>query len=244
VNIPVQLYPATQSKDLSFTSLHRECLTPLKRPYFCPKHGVQVSQEDIVKGYEYGKGKYVVITEEDLAEIPTVKGKSIDVVGFVRAEDVDAMLQESSYYLGPAEGSEKPFALLRRALEATGRAVLGKVPLWRKMHPALIGVRGQHLVLALMFYPDEVRDPPIPAGTDKVQLSDAELNLAVNLVEAMAVPFDLSGFKDEYRDELLRLVEAKLAGKAMVEASEAPKRETPADLMAALKASLEAVKKG
>ncbi len=244
VNIPVQIYTATQSKDLSFTSLHRSCLTSLKRPYFCPKDNVQVAQEEIVKGYEYSKGKYVVVTEEDLEEVPVAKGKALEVVGFVPADEVDPLHQESSYYLLPLEGSEKPFELLRRALVETGRMVLGQVPLWKKMHPVLMWPKDEVLVLSILFYPDEVKvAPPIPRTTS-VQVTEPELALAKNLVEAMAVPFDLSRFHDEYREQLIRVVEARMAGQSIAAAVEPAKRETPADLMTALRASLEAVQKG
>lgn len=243
VNIPVQIFTATQSKDLSFTSLHASCLTPLKRPYFCPKEQVQVGQEDIVKGFEYSKGKYVVVTDEDLAEVPMARGKAIDVVGFVKADEVDLIFEEGSYYLAPGEGSEKAYELLRRALEGSGRWVLGQVPLWRKMHTILIRPRDRHLVLVLLYYPDEVREvPPIP-GASQVQVSEAEVTLALNLVEAMGLPFDLSRFRDEYREQLMRVIDARLAGRAVVEPAPPAAQETPGDLMAALRATLEAVKK-
>lgn len=244
MNIPVQIYTATQSKDLSFTSLHSTCMTPLKRPYFCPKDNVQVAQEEIVKGYEYSKGKFVVVTEEDLAEVPMAKGKAIDVVGFVKAEEVDPLYQEGSYYLLPVEGADKAFELLRRVLVESGRVVLGQVPLWKKMHPVLLRPTQEHFVLAILFYPDEVKVPPPIPRTAPIHIAEAEIDLARTLVEAMAVPFDLSRFHDEYREQLVRVVEARMAGQAIVETVEPAKRETPGDLMAALKATLEAVKQG
>lgn len=242
VNIPVQIFTATQSKDLSFKSLHKSCLTPLKRPYFCPKDSVQVAAEDIVKGYEYSKGKFVVVTDEDLEEVPLAKGKAIDVVGFVKQAEFDALFQEASYYLLPEAGSEKAFELLRRVLLETERLVLGQVPLWKKMHPVVLRPDSEALILSILLFPDEVKEAPPAPRTTKIDISEPEIQLARNLVEAMAIPFDLSRFHDEYREQLIRVVEARMAGQA-ISIPEPAKRETPADLMAALKATLEAVQK-
>lgn len=242
VNIPVKLFSATQRKDVSFRSLHSKCNTPLKRPFYCPTCEVQVPQSEISKGYEYTKGHFVVLTEEELQQVPLESSKTLEVQGFVDREEVDPLLYESSYYLGPTEGSVKPFELFRQALELTNKVAVAQAAIWGKEQAVTIRPRGRHLVLSTLYYADEVREPPELPAVEAVAISDAELDLAVNLIQALAVPFDIGRYKDHYREALMEVIKAKVEGRK-VEVPAVGKRETPEDLMAALKASLESVKK-
>lgn len=242
VNIPVKLFVATQRKGISFRSLHTTCHTPLKRPYYCPTCEEQVAYGDIVKGYEVSKGNFVLLEEEDFENVPVESSKALDVRGFVAREEVDPLYHDSSYYLAPAETAGKPFALLREALELTNKVAVAQASIWKKEQVVTLRPRGDHLVLSTLFYEDEVRDPPELPAEKPAEISDPERDLAVNLIESQAMSFDMSEFQDRYREALLAIIEAKAEGRE-VEAPEIPERETPEDLMAALKASLEAVEK-
>jgi DNA end-binding protein Ku len=241
VNIPVKLFVATQRRDLTFRSLHAKCNTPLRRPYYCPSCGEQVPQSDISKGYEYAKGQFVILAEDDLRKVAVESSKTLEVQGFVDREEVDPLLYESSYYLGPTDNSVKPFELFRQALEFTNKVAVAQATIWKKEQVVTMRPRGRHLVLSTLYYPDEVREPPeIPAA--EVTVSKGELDLALSLIQGLSIPFDIEGYKDRYREALLEVIKAKVEGRK-VEAPAVEKRETPEDLMAALKASLESVKK-
>lgn len=242
VNIPVQLFVATQRKDVSFRSLHATCNTPLRRPYYCPTCEGQVAYEEIVKGYEVAKNQYVLLTDEDFEKVPLETSKALEVKGFVDREEVDSLLHDASYYLAPSETSRKPFELFRQALELTNKVAVAQAAIWKKEQVVTLRPRGEHLVLSTLHYGDEVREPPeLPAGMP-VKVSEAEVELAVNLIKALTVPFDMGQFQDRYREALLTIIEAKAEGRE-VAAPEVRERETPEDLMAALKASLQAIER-
>ena len=132
VNIPVKLFGATESKDLSFTTLHASCMTALRRPYVCPKDNVPVESKDMVKGYEYAKGQYAILTDKDFDSIPLEASRALEVAGFVEAQDISPILRERNYYLGPEEISLKPFELFRQALMRTGKVAIARAVLWKK----------------------------------------------------------------------------------------------------------------
>src|SRR3972149_9376304 len=132
VNIPVKLYAATESKDLSFTTLHASCMAALRRPYLCPKDNVPVESRGMVKGYEFAKGQYVILTDEDFDKIPLEASKALEVAGFVEAEEISPLLRERNYYLGPEAISLKPFELFREALLRTGKVAIARAVLWKK----------------------------------------------------------------------------------------------------------------
>ncbi len=242
VNIPVKLFTASQRRDIAFRSLHAECGTLLKRPYYCPVCEVQVEYKDLQKGYEYTKGRYVVLTEEDFDKVPLESSKALDVKGFVEREEVDPLLHDSSYYLAPAETATKAFELFRQALELTNKVALAKAAIWKKERVVTVRPRGKVLVLSALYYEDEIRPPPEVPEEKPVEVSKAEVNLAVDLIKAQTISFDMDQFKDDYREALLKVIEAKIEGKE-VEAPVVVARETPEDLMTALKASLESIKK-
>src|SRR5438445_10534068 len=145
VNIPVKLYGATEAKDLSFTTLHATCMTALKRPYICPKDNVPVDSKEMVKGYEYAKGQYVILRDEDFEKIPLEATKALEVAGFVDATEISPLSRERNYYPGPGEISLKPFELFRQALIGTGRAALARAVLWQTDQPVGISPLGGSL---------------------------------------------------------------------------------------------------
>ena len=242
VNIPVKVYGAAEERDLRFTTLHATCRTPLKRPYTCPSCNTPVEQKDMVKGYEYGKGNFVLLTEEEMDAVPVETGKAVQVLGFVGAEEIGPLYLDKSYYLGPEEASVKPFELLRQALTRTGKVAVAQATLWKKEHLVALRPVGGGIVLTLLFYADEVKEaPPIPQ-TRPLVIGDEELDLAMELVNKLTMEFDAGKYKDRYREALLSMIEAKVEGKEIT----VPPAVTAAptqDLMAALRASLEAVKK-
>ena len=241
VNIPVKLFAASETKDLSFTTLHAECKTPLKRPYVCPTHNAPVEPKGMVKGYEFSKGQFVLITEEELDNVPVETGKAIEVSGFVEAEDISPLLRERNYYLAPVELSVKPFELFRQALLRTGKVAVARAILWKKEQLVTIGPQDGGLVLTTLLYQDELKGPPDIPATQPVVVTDDELNLALQLVQALAMEFDLARFKDRYRDALVQLIQAKVEGKEIPVVTR-PEAKPTQDLMAALKASLAATK--
>ncbi|MEE9592629.1 MAG: Ku protein [Thermoplasmata archaeon] len=242
VNIPVKLFVATMRKAVSFRSLHPKCGQPLKRPYFCPTDEEQVAFKEVVKGYAYTKDKYVVLTDEDFEKVPLKSSKALEVMGFVEREEVDPLLQDSSYYLGPTELSVKPFELFRQALDLTNKVALAQAAIWKKEQVVSLRPRGEELVMSTLFYEDEVRPPPVIPTAESVELSEAEVNLALELIKAQVIPYDMSQYTDHYREALLEVIKAKVEGRE-VEAPVVETQETPEDLMAALKASLQAVEK-
>ncbi|MGI0149517.1 MAG: Ku protein [Thermoplasmata archaeon] len=241
VNIPVRLYPATESKDLSFTTLHASCMTALKRPYICPKDNVPVDSKEMVKGYEYAKGQYAILTDKDFDAVPLESSKALDVAGFVDAGEITPILRERNYYLGPEEISLKPFELFRQALLRTDKVAIARAVLWKKEQLVAINPLNGGLVLTTLMYQDEVKPPPEIPATHPVVISDAEIELALQLIQALTMEFDPSKFKDRYRDALMQVIQAKVEGKELPAVTRVESKPTQ-DLMAALKASLQAAK--
>jgi len=241
VNIPVKLFAATESKDVSFTTLHASCMTPLKRPYVCPKDNVPVESKDMVKGYEFSKAQYVVVRDEDFDRIPLEASKALEVAGFVDAEEISPLFYERNYYLAPDEISVKPFELFRQALLRTGKVAIARAVLWKKEQLVAIRPRDGGVVLTTLMYQDEVKPPPEIPATKPVVISDEEVDLALQLIKALTMEFDPSKFRDRYRDALMEMITAKVEGKELPTIVR-PEAKPTVDLMAALKASLEAAK--
>ena len=241
VNIPVRLYGATESKDLSFTTLHATCMTALKRPYICPKDNVPVDSKEMVKGYEYAKGQYVILRDEDFESIPLEATKALEVAGFIDADEISPLLRERNYYLGPEEISLKPFELFRQALIRTGKVAIARAVLWKKEQLVSLSPYDGGIVLTTLMYQDEVKQPPEIPATKPVVISEDEINLALQLIKALGMEPDLTKFTDRYRDALMTLIQAKVEGKELPTVTKVEAKPTQ-DLMAALKASLAATK--
>lgn len=243
VNIPVRLYAATEKQDIKFRYLHRECLTPIEYEKRCPTCKREVSAEEIVWGYEYEKGRFVVLNEEDFERLPLHTTKTIDILDFVALNEVDPAFFDRTYYLEPAEGGAKAYQLLLKAMEQTGRVAIAKVALRSKESLAAIRAREGALVLATMFYANELRSAQgLNLGADTVKLSDKELEMAVHLVEELTTSFTPEKYSSDYRTALSELIAAKVAGAEVKEVRPAARTEV-VDLMEALRASLSEVKK-
>lgn len=242
VNIPVKLYTATETKDISFTTLHATCRSPLKRPYMCPVDNVPVESKEMVKGYPVGKAQYVTLTDDEIEGVRVESSQHVNVVGFAEANEIGPLFYESSYYLGPLETSVKPWELFRQALLRTGKVALAQATLWRKEHLVAIRPVDSALVLTILYYADEVKSPPEIPATKPITITEDEMELAINLVTALATDFDPGRYKDRYREALLQMIEAKIEGKTIEVSPAAEPRETQ-DLMAALRASVAAAKK-
>ena len=246
VAIPVRLYLATESSSkVSFNLLCPEHRSRIKNKRWCVEGDHEVAWGDVVRGYEYEKGSYVELDDDDLAKLPLRSSKAIDIAGFIKDEELPGELYyQSAYYLEPEKSAEKPYALLKQTLDKTGRVAIAKFAL--RDRERLVSVRPHDgaLVMNTLHWPDEIRateDLDIP---EDVKVSPAELKMAENLVNMMATEFDPSEFKDEYKQAVLKLVEAKVEKRQIIEAPEPEAETTVVDLMSALKASVEKAKKG
>lgn len=242
VNIPVKLYGATHRKDLEFHLLHKKCSTPLHYERYCTTCKTDVAWEDTVHGYEYEKGKFVVITEEEMEHIPVRTSKSIDILRFVDPQDIDPLYYDRSYYLEPVEGGERAYALLRETMKASNRIAFAKITFKEKEHVAIIRLYHDTLMLQTLFYSEEIVKPETLNIPKKIALDPKELSLAQELVRHFTGRFNIEAYHDEYRESLMELIKAKIAGK---EIKVAPKREVEkvVSLMDALKKSLEKKRK-
>jgi DNA end-binding protein Ku len=245
VSIPVKLYTATEEKDVSFHQVHREDGGRIRYKRVCQLDGDEVQYSDIAKGFELPSGETVVLTDEDLAELPLATSRVVDVLSFVPLEQVDPIYFAKSYYLEPDKTATKPYLLLRDALERSDSVALVKVAIRTRESLATLRVRDGVLVLETMIWPDEVREPDFGFLDDDVQIRPQELAMAQSLIESMSGDFDPSQYHDEYRDALLQVIEAKVEGREVIEQpTEQEDTGSVVDLMAALRASVAAAKKG
>lgn len=237
VNVPVKMFVATQDKDVRFRALHKPCHTPIQYRKFCPNCQQEVEADELVKAYEYEKGRFVILEEEELDALAISQTRSIDIIDFVDLAEIDPIYFYKSYYLGVGDTGQKAYWLLRRAMEQTGKIAIAKVVLRDRQHLAAVRVLPECLSLALMFYPDEIRSAAVLLPEQEVTLQERELQMATQLIESLTSPFQPEKYTDEYREELLKVIEAKIAGQAVA----VPERQQPGkviDLMEALQASL------
>lgn len=245
VMIPVKLYTATETKDIAFRQVHREDGGRIRFRRFCTIDDQEVPYEDIAKGYELPDGQIVILTEEDMADLPLPTTKSIEVVQFCPAEQLDPILFNRSYYLEPEAAGARAYSLLREALEQSGKIAVAQVALRQRESLAILRARDGVLVLETLLWPDEVRVPDFPFLTDTIDVRPQELRMAESLIESMTLDFDPDEYHDSYREALQELVEAKVEGREVVQVPEAgPGEEEPSSLADALRASLEAAKSG
>ena len=245
VTIPVKLYSATEEKDVSFHQVRRSDGSRVKYKRVAAEDGEEVAYGDIAKGYELPSGETVVLTDEDFTGLPLATSRAIDVLQFVPLEQVDPIYFAKSYYLEPDKSGVKPYVLLRDALEQSGRVALVKVALRNRESLATLRVRDGVFVLETMLWPDEVRRPDFAFLEEQVEVRSQELAMAGSLIETLSGEFDPSAYKDSYREALEAVIEAKIAGREVVQPSDTqPTVGTVVDLMAALRASVEAAKKG
>ena len=244
VSIPVRLYAATESHDVRFHLLHKGCGERLKNLRWCPVHEKAIAWEDIERGFEYTKGKYVPVTEEELDRLPVKTVHSVEISDFVKLEEVDPIYFDRAYYLAPDETGAKAFLLLRKALEETGRAAVAKVAIRDKENLCLVRPYEDVLTMETMFYANEIRSArelEHAAGREQT-VSSKELQMAVSLIENLSDRFEIEKYEDDYQRALKKLLDAKLKGKALPQAPEARGPEV-VDLMEALRASIEATRR-
>ena len=240
VSVPVRMFTATESKELRFHFLHKDDLAPIGYDKVRKDTGEHVDPDEIIRGFEVEKGRFVPLEDEDIDRLDIELTRSIDICDFVSLEEIDPIYFRKAYYLLPDEGAEKPYLLLVRALEETGKVGIAKVVIRNKQHLACLRSWEDKLLLETMYYADEVRRPE--AVKISGELRKPEVDMAKSLVDNLTEPFDPSKYDDTYRKELLDLLRAKAKGKKLPE----PQEEEPAevvDLMAALRESVEKTKR-
>ena len=240
VNIPVELRTAVRADHISFRFLHKEDLSPVKYERVCAADGETVPWNEIVKGYEYEKGKYVVMTDKDFKAAAIEGSKTIDILDFVKEEEIDPRYFETPYFLVPAKGAEKSYALLREAIRKSGAVGIGKVIIRQHQHLAGIKVVDEALILEIMRFSNELVSADEYTFPRRDNVRPQELKMAEQLVENLAEPFDPSRYTDDYRSNLMKIIKAKMKGKK-VKLEEPEEREETGvlDLMAKLRASLD-----
>ncbi|HUR13500.1 MAG TPA: Ku protein [Mycobacteriales bacterium] len=243
VTIPVKLYSATEEKDVTFHQVRRSDGSRIKYKRVAAADGEEVQYGDIAKGFELPTGETVVLTDEDFKDLPLTTSRAIDVLQFVPLEEVDPIYFAKSYYLEPEKAGAKPYVLLREALERSGRVAVVKVALRNRESLATLRVREGVFVLETMLWPDEVRTPDFGFLDDDVEVREQELAMAGSLIETLSGEFDPAQYTDSYREALQAVIDAKVEGREVVQPEGAqPTTGTVVDLMAALRASVDAAK--
>jgi DNA end-binding protein Ku len=244
VNIPIALGVATQRSDPKFRTLDAESGQPIRQQMVSSaREDAVVERTETVKGYEVGKGQFVVVTDEELESVAVERRRTIDIISFIDIDEVDPVYYDRTYYVMPQETANKPYALLLEALKETGKAAVGKLVLSSKEHLVLLRPSGDALAIELLFYPEDVRPKDeIEDIVHDTKVAKPELDMAKQLVESLSRPFEPGEFENEHKRDLMALIEKKLAGEEIQVAPEPEQREPVPDLMAALQASLEQTK--
>ncbi len=243
VNIPIKMYSATERKQISFNQLHASCKTPVQYRKYCPACQIEVGPDEIVRGYEYEKGRYVVLRDEDFELLPGENTKTVDILDFVNLSEIDPVYYDKTYYLEPNPGGEKAYALLKTAMQETGKIAIARVMIRSKSALACIRVLGELLAIETMYFPDEIRSAEtLTTQIKKPELHPNEISMAKSLIENLSSHFQPEKYSDEYRAKLMEVIQAKIAGEE-VAIPTAPETAKVIDLMEALRASLEATEK-
>ena len=240
VNIPIELHTAVRDTRPHFRMLHASDKSPVRFERVCIRDGHPVAWDDLVKGYEYQKGRFVILTKEDFQHAALEKSRTVDVRNFVKGDEIDDRFFETSYYLTPAKGGERAYALLREAIRETGLVGIATIVLREAQHLSALEVKGDAMVLTLMRYAEELVDTSeftFPSASD---VRKPELQMARTLVEHLADTWDPSQYTDEYRANLMKIIKAKMKGtEADLEAPEEPQQTEVVDLMERLRQSLQ-----
>lgn len=244
VNIPIKLHAATEDKDIKLRTLHKDCHSPIKYEKICPVCDVEVKPESIVRGYEYTKGKFIVLEDEDLEKLQKEKEeKAVEMIDFVKMEQIDPIYFNRSYYMSPGDGGGKAYSLLRKALQESKKVGIARIMIRSKEQLAVIRVFENTLVMETIHYPDEVRaGEDVPNIPQEANVTKKEIDTAILLIDQLTSEFDPSKYHDEYRSSLLELIEARKEGKKVVTAPDKEPTSNVMDLMAALQASIDRTK--
>jgi DNA end-binding protein Ku len=241
VNIPIKLHSATEDKDIKLRTLHKKCHSPIKYEKVCPVCEEKIANEDLVRAYEYAKGKFVVLEDEDLEQLKKEnEDKAVEIIDFVKINEIDPIFYNRSYYMSPGEGGGKAYALLRRALQESEKVGLAKIIIRSKEQLAVLRVFDNTLVMETIHFPDEVRhagDVPNVPAEDKV--TKKELDTAILLIDQLTTEFQPDKYTDDYRSALIELIDSKRTGQEIVTPVEKEVKSNVTDLMAALQASID-----
>jgi len=241
VSFPVKLYSAARSESISFNQLHKSDNSRVRQVLYCAAEDKPIPRTEIVKGYEYEKDRYVVIEDEEIKKVAPQTAKVMEIQEFVKADAVDPIYLETSYYMAPDEAGEKPYALLFDALKKSGYMGIAKVTMHNREHVVILRPGANGVLLHTMYFSHEIRKVD-EFRTDLSLVKEKELALAQSLVEALAAEFEPDKYKDSYRENLLQMIESKKEGKEIVATPE-PRQEKVVDILEALKASLAVAKK-
>lgn len=237
VSIPVRLYAAARTQRVNLHQLHSVCHTRLRQPLYCPTCKRIVERNEVIKGYEYEDGKYVLIEPDDIKKIAPQSARTMDILGFAKASEIDPVYFDASYFLTPEPEGKKAYELLLRSLEQAHRVGIAKLTMHQREYTVFIRPYDNGLALHTMYFANEVREAPGYGRTDNVKLTPQELKLAEQLVESLSVEFHIQNYHDEFQDRLKALIEARRKGHE-VAAAPIPKRAPVIDIMDALKKSL------
>jgi DNA end-binding protein Ku len=244
LSIPIRLYPAARSERINLHQLHKKCHTRLRQPLYCPTCNRMVERSEVVKGYEYEKGHYVLIENEELKKITPPSGKVMEIQAFVKGSQIDPIYFESSYLALPEKDNPKPYVLLVKALEDSDRVGIAKVTMHQREYTVFIRPRSHGLTIHTMYFVNEIRKVEgYGKITQEIKVRPQEIKLAEQLVESLSEEFKPQQYHDTYQENLKALIEAKREGKTIVE-EEAPKRAPVIDMMEALKRSLQQTEAG
>lgn len=237
ISMPVRLFSGARSSSISFHMLHRDDLQRVKQQLYCPADNRVVERSEIVKGYEYRKDEYVVVEPEEIKKIEPKTAKTMEILEFVKEDEVDPVFFESSYYLMPEEAGRRPYALLTKALEESNYVAIAKLTMHNREYTVFLRPRDGGMMLHTMYYADEVREVE-GFGAPDVELKDAEVKVAHQLIDALADKWDPEKYHDTFQENLKKMIQTKLEGGKITEV-EKPKKLAPVvDLMSALKQSL------
>ena len=236
ISIPMRMSAAARGERISFNQLHKECHSRLKQPLFCPVCNRNVERSEIVKGYEHEKDQYVLFSEEELDKIEPPSARVMEILEFVKLDEMDPLYFDSSYYLAPEDAGVKAYQLLMKGMQESGYGAIAKLTMHQREHIVIIRPGSKGMTLHTMFYSNEIRAAESVA-TDKVELKDQERKLAQQLIESLAAPFDPQKYRDEYMENVKGMIEAKLKGQEVTQAAQ-PHMAPVIDLMEALKKSL------
>ncbi|MGW3966592.1 non-homologous end joining protein Ku [Amycolatopsis sp. NPDC005003] len=245
VSIPIQMYAATENKNVSLRQVHEADGGRIQYKRFCTIDGQEVPYAEIAKGYELPDGEMVVITDAEMAELPLSTQRTIDVLEFVPLESIDPIQYDRTYYLEPQKNAVKPYVVLRDALHKSSQVAIAKVAVRQRESMAVLRVHADVLVMTTMLWPDEVREPDFPfLRDDPPQIRPQEVSMAGSLIDSLAEPvFEPDKYHDHYREALEEMIEAKVAGDETTKPAAVTAKAEVVDLMAALQASVDAAKK-